>query len=205
MDVTDSVSVLTSSVGIEAPVNPAEIARSLGLQVQFEDLPADVRGFILEDSKVIVVNANDRQERQNFTIAHEIGELRKPKKMAVLRREKWADEFAAELLLPHHLFIDFGRQFGWDLAKLKELFCTASWEVIARRVLKYHNCVITIVDNGKVYFRRGSGMKFPSKLMAEEIEAIESNSQVISDQCCVRCWSVVEETERVFLMTETVE
>ncbi len=205
MDVTDSVAVLTSSVGIEAPVNSVDIARSLGLQVRFEDLPADVRGFFLENSNVIVVNAKDRQERQNFTIAHEIGELRKPKKMAALRREKWADEFAAELLLPHHLFVEYGRHAGWDLAKLKELFCTASWEVIARRVLKHHNCVITIIDNRKVYFRRGSGMKFPSKLMAEEIEAIESNSQVISDQCCVRCWSVVEETERVFLMTETVE
>lgn len=48
-------------------------------------------------------------------------------------------------------------------------------------------------------------MRFPTRLMPEEIEAIEMNSQVLSDQCTVRVWSVVEDAERVFLMTEMVE
>lgn len=103
------------------------------------------------------------------------------------------------------MFKRFGRQCSWNLRELKFIFPAASWEVIARRTLKYHTCVITIVDNGKVYFRRGSGMRFPTRLMPEEIEAIEMNSQVLSDQCTVRVWSVVEDAERVFLMTEMVE
>lgn len=203
MNVTDSVFEVTSQISL--PVHPEQVAESLGFVVRFDPLPSASRGFLIREDHTIVVNAFDRPERQNFTIAHEIGEFKTPEKLPAVKREKWADEFAAELLLPSDLFKEYGRECGWDLGELKLFFHCASWEVIARRTLKYHPSVITIVDNRKIYFRRGSGMRFPVKLMPEEIEAMETNSKVLSDQCIVRIWSVVEETERVFLMTEMVE
>jgi Zn-dependent peptidase ImmA (M78 family) len=58
-----------------APVDVAFIARTLGLQIVYNDLGEDVSGLLVtKDSKAaICVREGDALVRQRFTIAHEIG------------------------------------------------------------------------------------------------------------------------------------
>jgi Zn-dependent peptidase ImmA (M78 family) len=59
------------------PVDVFAIARGLGAEVRPLSLEADVSGILYRDGgrKVIVVNAAHSQERQRFTVGHEIGHL----------------------------------------------------------------------------------------------------------------------------------
>lgn len=107
---------------IEPPISPAEVAAKLGLSVYQAAMPEkwkDVAGYIDFDNKRIIVNMSEPQNRQSFTIAHEIGHylLHKdqieadPKVYKVLYRnglyyedktplEQEANCFAANLLVP---------------------------------------------------------------------------------------------------------
>jgi Zn-dependent peptidase ImmA (M78 family) len=106
---------------IRPPVRVERIAESLGLQVRFAPLDADVSGAILRSGTgvVIGVNSSDHSNRQRFTIAHEIGHFIYHTGVRVhidrdfrlnLRDEQsskaanWeeieANRFAAELLMP---------------------------------------------------------------------------------------------------------
>lgn len=64
---------------ITAPhVEVRKIARDLGVQIKFEPSDGDISGVLTRDQKnkpVIGVNEKDGENRQRFTIAHEIGHL----------------------------------------------------------------------------------------------------------------------------------
>ncbi|MCB9924344.1 MAG: ImmA/IrrE family metallo-endopeptidase [Planctomycetaceae bacterium] len=106
-----------------APVQVAEIARSLGVEVQETPTEDDLSGFLyrdrLDDSAIIGVNATHHPNRRNFTIAHELGhyllhdldDVHVDRDFKVWLRseassqgtdveEKEANLFAAELLMP---------------------------------------------------------------------------------------------------------
>jgi Zn-dependent peptidase ImmA (M78 family) len=106
-----------------APVPVEKIARSLGLTVRKEPTEDDLSGFLVRDRKkgtaIIGVNARHHPNRQNFTVAHELGHflLHEGDAIHVDRRfqvklrneesskgtdleEKEANLFAAELLMP---------------------------------------------------------------------------------------------------------
>jgi Zn-dependent peptidase ImmA (M78 family) len=58
------------------PVDPARIARSLGLRILTVILPSDRSGALVkarEEAPTILMNAADNFKRQRFTCAHEIG------------------------------------------------------------------------------------------------------------------------------------
>ena len=59
------------------PVPVAEIAKTLGAEVRYQPGDDDLSGFLLRDHKqqraVIGVNSAHHENRQRFTIAHEIG------------------------------------------------------------------------------------------------------------------------------------
>jgi Zn-dependent peptidase ImmA (M78 family) len=107
----------------QAPVPVETIARSLGIAVQRTAAEDDLSGFVYRDrtekTAVIGVNANHPRNRQNFTVAHELGHyllhdcegihvdrrfhvmLRNPKSSeGTSIEEKEANLFAAELLMP---------------------------------------------------------------------------------------------------------
>ncbi len=107
---------------ISIPIDPIEIAEKLGIKVTEGNLPPEVSGVISrEDAKsapVILVNRKDHENRQRFTIAHEIGHYKKHTerdKDALLgfvdyrdqtssrgtdSEEIWANKYAAALLMP---------------------------------------------------------------------------------------------------------
>ncbi len=109
-----------------APANALKIAESLGIEVKIESVDKDLSGFLLREPKtgraVIGVNSNHHENRQTFTIAHELGhyllheaetvhldskssgytlQLRSPASATGENiNEREANLFAAELLMP---------------------------------------------------------------------------------------------------------
>ncbi len=99
------------------PVRVEQYAAEIGAEIRVEALEPDEGGCSFEagGKRFICVNAADRRTRQRFTICHEIAHfvLKLPSEhtnspaWSYTRRppnEIWCDVFAAELLLPAHLF-----------------------------------------------------------------------------------------------------
>lgn len=118
-----------------APIDVAEIAKSLGVEVQETPAEDDLSGFLYRDRKrdlaVIGVNADHHPNRRNFTAAHELGhfllhdfdDVHVDRHFKVWLRseassqgtdieEKEANLFAAELLMPAHLVADDIEEIG---------------------------------------------------------------------------------------------
>jgi Zn-dependent peptidase ImmA (M78 family) len=62
---------------IEAPVPVPQIAKAQGARIYVDSLEGDLSGFLFRDNDqaVIGVNTQHHPNRQNFTIAHELGHL----------------------------------------------------------------------------------------------------------------------------------
>lgn len=100
------------------PVDPILVARRLGIDVRLADLPDDVSGAIIKQAgaaPIILVDIEDHQNRQRFTVAHEIGhyfrragdekfeyiDLRgQLASQGTDSEEQFANAFAAALLMP---------------------------------------------------------------------------------------------------------
>lgn len=101
------------------PIDPFQIAASLGIRVFRTPLEIGTAGFILKEKDdelpVIYLNASDGLQRQRFTLAHELGhyvEHRDDAQIAYMDMrdelaysgtdctERWYNAFAAELLMP---------------------------------------------------------------------------------------------------------
>lgn len=107
----------------EAPINPAKMARELGITVNFAEFPHhnNVSGFYSLHQNAIYVNVKEYSYRMTFTIAHELGHQRLHKEQiiagnykALFRdqlfsqfekdpKEQEANTFAAHLLVPRFL------------------------------------------------------------------------------------------------------
>lgn len=106
------------------PVDPVRIAHELGIDVRQSFLSPNVSGALIKEvgqDPVILLNANDSRNRQRFTCAHELGhfvarqnanggspdeyeyiDLRDTvwSASAQIPSERWANQFAANLLMP---------------------------------------------------------------------------------------------------------
>ena len=102
------------------PVNVDGYAEVANARIRRQRLNDDEAGFTIprgNGSYVITVNASDTDERQRFTICHEIAHivLGLPSRHDVIplwayakrdKDERLCDEFAAELLMPHATWTD---------------------------------------------------------------------------------------------------
>lgn len=105
--------------GTRVPVDPARIARSLGLSVVTAHLPQSVSGALVKEpgrDPSILLSAEDGQNRQRFTCAHELGhwvkrseqlnayeyvDYRNPtSSTGTDPDERFANAFASALLMP---------------------------------------------------------------------------------------------------------
>ncbi|RYN12663.1 Zn peptidase [Bifidobacterium animalis subsp. animalis] len=113
------------------PINVVDIARQLGLEYTMLFLQEDVSGLLVKDTEdgpfKAVVDAGEHEHRTRFTLAHEIGhyihkyqgpEWEHKEAGLVERRdelstrgtdpeERWANSFAASLLMPASIVINF--------------------------------------------------------------------------------------------------
>jgi hypothetical protein len=220
----------------EPPVDALAVADGLGLVVARDDGMA-CRGRYVRLAQqnddaggalgTIVVAAAERPEREQWAVAHEIGEsiaYRVFERLGVVcdetsprTREIVANRFAGALLLPRRWFALDGPEFGWDLFALKERYDTASHELIARRMLEMRPpIVITICDLGRVHWRRSNVSTRPPAMLPEETavwrdahhtglaawESLDAESGLAS----VQCWPIHQpDWKREILRSEVAE
>lgn len=109
--------VLERFWGDAIPVDPAQIARKMGIEVSSAYLDPDVAGAIEKrdgQCAAIYLSTDDHPNRKRFTCAHEIGHFVRHGKedfeyvdyrdgtasMGVDEEERFANAFAAALLMP---------------------------------------------------------------------------------------------------------
>ena len=116
--------LLEANKVVRAPISVEELARALDIDVRFSETSDDVSGALIRsaDSVVIAVNSAQHENRQRFTIAHELGHflLHRGTKLhfdddfridyrdasssdATKREEIEANAFAASLLMPERI------------------------------------------------------------------------------------------------------
>jgi hypothetical protein len=156
------------------PVDAFQIARSLGLTVAWDEMQEGRARYVrLADRRTprpqatILLRPDPRWQRQQWAVAHEIGEHVAhrvfsvwgvdPRETLPNAREAVANFLASRILLPTAWFVPDARQVHWDLLALKIRYETASHELIARRMLECPPpVIITIFDQGRITFRRGN-------------------------------------------------
>ena len=127
----------------------------------------------------IYLRPEPREERHQWTVAHEIGEHLKtellqrldiePSQTQAMTGESLANLFAYRLLVPQCWFAADARALEYDLLQLKGRYRTSSHEVIAWRFLDLPEpCVITVIDNDHVRRRRSSGPRITRELLPIE-------------------------------------
>src|SRR3954451_1754208 len=169
------------------PVDALAVAEGLQLVVTHDySMPNRGRFVRLADREenggsvgTIVVGLAERPQREQWAVAHEIGEsiaYRVFERLGVAfdealptARELVANRLANAILLPRRWFAIDGREHDWDLLELKERYCTASHELIARRMLEMRApIVITVCDQGQVHWRRSNVTSRAPDLLGEE-------------------------------------
>lgn len=118
----EALRLLNRSGIFEPPVNPVDIARTVGVHVKFVSFSGEsqgVSGLYDPAQDAIYVNQKEPGVRQTFTIAHELGHKvlhedwakseaykvlwRDPRRQAKDRWEQEANAFAANLLMPREM------------------------------------------------------------------------------------------------------
>ncbi|WP_105437684.1 ImmA/IrrE family metallo-endopeptidase [Neorhizobium sp. T25_13] len=136
------------------PINPAEIARNLGVEVVFARFGGDffnISGFYDADTKTIIANEQEYPLRQTFTIAHELGHhilhadwVRSSEYSVLMRdadytgndaQEKEANAFAGHLLVPRFLLDQYWRTT--NVEGLSKLFAVSVPVIKNRLAFEY--------------------------------------------------------------------
>lgn len=162
------------------PVDAWNVARVLDLRVAFDAFQSG-RGRLkrIGGRTAILVRPEDRPEREHWTLAHEIGEAVAqrvfervsidPRELAPQRREQVANAMASGLLLPEEWFLRDAELFDGDVLRLKQIYSTASHELILMNLLKLPVLsLVSVFDHGKLTRRRGNGELSPPPLMPLE-------------------------------------
>lgn len=212
--------VLAASDTDSPPVDALAIARRLEIDVARDDRQTGRARFVRLAGRhggrgraSILVRAEPRSERRQWAVAHELGEWSAARVFAELRlaareappaaREAVANLFAARLLLPSAWFDVAAASCDFDLAALKEVFATASHELIARRTLDLPQpAIVTVFDQGAITWRRSNlCAQMPALQTAERrvwTKVHESDCYVerTTRQGRLRCWPIHEEEWR---------
>ena len=220
---------------IEPPVDAREVAAGLGLGVA-RDFGMSHRGRFVRLAEcegndgglgTIVVGLAERPEREQWAVAHEIGEsvaYRVFERLGIsldevlpAARELVANRLAGALLLPRRWFAADGPELDWDVLSLKERYNTASHELIARRMLEMRPpIVITLCDHGRVRWRRSNVTARPPAMLSEERSVWHEShvtgllaSESLDAQSgleLIRCWPIHEpDWKREILRSEIAE
>lgn len=169
----------------------------------------------------ILVRPEERPERLQWTIAHEIGEAYAyrvfeavdagPEDVPPALREQVASELASRLLLPGETFLRDARFLDGDVLLLKRNYSTASHELILLNLLRLPTLsLVTVFDHGALTRRRGNGQIAPPRLLPIE-RAVWANVHASggADEACnesvrVQGWAVHEPGWKRELLRTTV-
>lgn len=232
----DCVEELLWEAGVVTPaVDAFHVALQLGMTIATHPTPGQraervelAYGSSATSTSVILVADDERNERRQFSVAHEIGEFAAhrvferlavdPRHLPAGTREQVANSLAGRLLVPHRWLRARGLEFDWDLMLLKQSFETASCELIARRMLDMRpKIVLTLFDLGHPVWRKKnfSGECGPlleaewnawTRCHATGMEQCEPNVATEAGDADVRCWAIHEpDWKREIMRTEISE
>ena len=145
-------------------INAFEVAKSEGIAIKYfkpkeGDKIAEASGLLNTDGKTIYLNITDSPERQNFTLAHELGHYflkHSPDQYGVYWRnqqyavgektdaEKEADCFASELLMPKSLIEKYKKKYHFDDT---DYYALANLLGVSSEAMKYR---LRDIRNGRV-------------------------------------------------------
>ena len=213
----------------QPPVDALKLARTAGMAVAIDSrLLGRARTVRLQPGEEaqqasIMLRPEQRAERRQWAVAHEIGEQLAYRVFAelgvmtaeadVAARERVANLLASRLLLPSSWCERHAGDCHWDLFELKAIFTTASHELIARRMLDFESPVlVTLFDQSQVTWRRSNVTGRVPTLMPGELdcwrEARETGRAVdrMQDFGNVQAWPIHEPGwQREILRTEVPE
>ncbi len=156
------------------PVDAFFLARALGIAVALDDRQEGRARYVRLSGRrsasgraTILLRPEPRLERQQWAIAHEIGEHVAyhvfaqwgvdPHVTGPNARETVANNLAGRMLLPTAWFAADAVACDWDLIGLKARYRTASHELIARRMLECSPpVIISIFDHRQISFWRSN-------------------------------------------------
>jgi len=222
---------LLADVGIRTPpVDAFAVARALGIALVWDDRQEGRARYVrLSDRRAgtaratILLRPDPRFERQQWAVAHEIGEHMAchvfaqwgvdPRETGTDARETVANNLAGRLLLPTAWFTADAAACRWDLIVLKARYRTASHELIARRMLECRPLVIiSIFDQRKIIFRRSNVPgRAPSPSTAEmecwrDVHCGRPSRQAHAGPRLIQGWPIHEDGwKREILRTELDE
>ena len=190
--VDEMVDELLDGAGVrEPPIDVIVIAQShLNMALVLDQRqPQRGRAQRALGKKQIYLRPEPREERHQWTVAHEIGEHLKsevlarlhiaPQEARAMAGESLANLFAYRLLVPTRWFAVDAKALDYDVLQLKQRYATSSHEVIAWRLLDLPaSCVMTIIDNEHIHRRRSNGEPIKRALLPIE----------------ERCWKRTNET-----------
>jgi Zn-dependent peptidase ImmA (M78 family) len=182
-----AVEELLRAAGVQSPpVDAIALAqRHLGMTVCLDRRqPQRGRAQRSAGHKQIFLRPEPREERHQWTVAHEIGEHLKaallqrlgiaPEDTQTMTGESLANLFAHRLLVPSHWFRTDAPELEYDLLELKKRYRTSSHEVLALRFLDLPEpSIVTIVDNGHISRRRSNAWRVRRQLEPAEKECQE--------------------------------
>lgn len=206
----------------QPPVDARELARRLSIGVAYDAVQGG-RGRLKRFGQrtAILVRPEERPEREQWTVAHEIGEACAHRvfdrtglsatEAGERQREQVANRMASCLLLPPDWFLRDARLLDGDVRLLKRTYCTASHELILMNLLKLPQLTLaTVFDHGRMTRRRGNGQLRPPPLLPVERrvwqrvhETGRSHSEV-HDGVRVQGWAVHEAGWKRELLRSTV-
>ncbi|MBU1652417.1 ImmA/IrrE family metallo-endopeptidase, partial [bacterium] len=165
-------------------------AQRYDVPVKISSVVEGRRAFLL--GTTIYLNADLPEERANWAFCHELAHLllkhheRMPRDTVEEEAQERAANFlASDLILPEE---EFKPLMHLSLEELKQRFSHASYEVIARRRLKFRPGLLTIVDDVKISARLApDGWNRPMQLFPPESQALdrclqEKNELVLQEE-----------------------
>jgi hypothetical protein len=200
---------LLGEVGVRRPpVDVLHIASRLRIEVAFDaGQRARGRHKKLAGRSAILLKPEERPERLQWAAAHELGEVfayRVCDRLGIPgddlpdgAREMIANLLATRLLLPWIWFVRDARNTGGDLLILKEIYRTASHELIAWRLLDLPEwSVVSVFDQGHLVRRRATNDSRPPQMQQAEracwdrVHEENRPAEIHSDGLLVHGWPI---------------
>lgn len=207
---------------VAPPVDAWAVARTLGLRVAFDAFQQG-RGRLkrIGGRTAILMRPEERPEREQWTLAHEIGEAVAQRVYARMevdvqdvppqRREQVANAMASSLLLPDDWFQRDAEASDGDVLRLKAIYSTASHELILFNLLKLPELSLaSVFDQGRLTRRRGNGQLSPPPLLPLErqiwrlVHEMGEPAEGTSAGVRVQGWPVTEPDWKRELLRTTV-
>lgn len=222
--------ILAKATIQKPPVDAFAVARALGIAVGLDDRQEGRARYVrLSDRRrgrpraTILLRSDPRLERQQWAVAHEIGEHVAchvfaqwgvdPREAPPGAREAVANNLAGRLLLPTAWFAADAAACDWDVLALKSRYRTASHELVARRMLECRPPVIvSIFDHERISFRRCNlPGRAPPPSPAEmqcwrSVHRANHPQRIRTGPCLIQGWPIHEEGwQREILRVEVDE